>query len=210
VLDYLPLRPGMMGRIAYHKAVHGIEVLHSVRVLFIGMAFGAAAVLTALAISAALGAGAAPRVWAASLGAPALLAAIVTLATARSNAWWLPCLYLIRYLDMLAWILRYWLVFRVIGAPIGPGQAAALATVCQLALNIPLFGNGLGLREWGVGVTASKLPAGVLDARGGLTLSTGLTAELVNRIAELVVSIPIGLLAFVYLSRKARPLPPTI
>src|SRR4029079_8775600 len=70
VLNYLPLRPGMIGRIAYHKSVNGIEVVDSVRAVFVGMGCGACAVLTVLGIAAALGAETGIAGWTAALAVP--------------------------------------------------------------------------------------------------------------------------------------------
>jgi hypothetical protein len=105
---------------------------------------------------------------------------------------------------MLIWVLRYWVVFRLVGSSLSIPQSAAIAAVCQLTLNVPLVGNGLGLREWAVGLTASRLPPGLFDARGRIDMSVGLAADLANRIAELVIAVPAGLLCAAWLARRQR------
>ncbi len=204
LLNYLPLRVGMFSRLAYHKTVNHIAVRDSVRAMFIGMGFGAGAVLVVLAIAATVRSDAGPAAWSAALAAPAVLTLIATAAGARSGWSWLPAVFLFRYLDMLVWVARYWIVFRLVGEPIGIPQAAAVAAVCQLTLNIPLVGNGLGLREWAVGITASRLPVGLFDSTGKVAMSVGLAADLANRAAELIVAIPGGLACAAWLARKAH------
>lgn len=196
LLNYLPLRPGMIGRVAYHRTVNNIAVSHSLRVMIVGMACGACSVLTVLGIAAALGNGASPALWAGSLAIPAFASAAATalLARARRPQWRLAITYLLRYIDMLLWTLRYLVAFALVGAPIGLAGAVAICGVVQITLVIPLVGNGMGLREWAVGLTAAALPAGLATA-GGHALSTGagLAADLANRAAELVVALPVGL-----------------
>ena len=63
--------------------------------------------------------------------------------------------------------------------------------IADIALLVPFVGNGLGVREWAVGLTASRQVAAAV----------GLTADLVNRAAELIVAIPLGLAAWVWLTR---------
>ena len=204
LLNYLPLRPGMFGRLAYHRSVNRISIPDSIRAMAIGMALGAVSVVVVLGIAAAMKPDAGTTGWTAALAAPALLAVAAMLAGARAGWWWFPAVFFFRYADMLVWVLRYWVVFRLVGAPIGVPQAAAVAAVCQITLNIPLVGNGLGLREWAVGITVSQLPPGVFNSRGQIEMSVGLAADLVNRIAELAVAIPTGLLCAAWLARRER------
>lgn len=204
LLNYLPLRPGMFSRLAYHKAVNRIAFADSIRVMIFGMVCGAVAVVIVLVIAATMPPGSGAPAWTIALAAPAVLASGAMLAGARPGWWWLPAVFLARYADMLVWVLRYWVVFRLVGAPISIPQSAAIAAVCQLTLNIPLVGNGLGLREWAVGLTASRLPAELFDSTGKVAMSVGLAADLANRAAELVVAIPVGLGCAAWLARRAR------
>jgi hypothetical protein len=61
---------------------------------------------------------------------------------------------------------------------------------------VPIVGNGLGLREWAVGLAAPLLTPYVL----GL----GLAADLVNRATELVVILVLGLGGMAWLTWHAR------
>ncbi|MHC4784997.1 MAG: hypothetical protein ACYTE6_03445, partial [Planctomycetota bacterium] len=70
---------------------------------------------------------------------------------------------------------------------------ACLSVVPML---VPFVGNGLGLREWAVGLAAPLLTPYVL----GL----GLAAELLNRAAELVVIVILGLGGIAWLTLRAR------
>jgi hypothetical protein len=99
------------------------------------------------------------------------------------------------------WTLRYWVVFAIADSPVTMAQAAAVAAVSQVAMSVPLVGNGLGLREWAVGLLRASLPAwyGVAAAS-----SAGLTADLVNRAAELLVAVPVGLLCAAAVTRRIR------
>jgi hypothetical protein len=142
--------------------------------------------------------------WAIALAAPAALGAAITLALVPSGRWWFPTVFLCRYADMLIWVARYWVVFRLVGAPVSIAAATAIAAVCQITLNIPIVGNGMGLREWAVGLTASHLPRGLFGASGQMQMSSGLAADLVNRVAELAVALPMGLLCAAYLACRNR------
>lgn len=205
LLNYLPLRPGMFGRIAYHRAVHGIAVRDSIRVVLEAMAVSAvalAALLTCAWVSTR-----APGAWI-WLGLPLAGAAALGAACrgtetgrwARALAW--------RYADMAAWASRYALAFAAIGGPLGLIDTMILTIASQAAMTIPISGNGLGVREWAVGVVAALLG----PAEDGV-LTRALTAELVNRAAEVAVLAPLGLACSAWVGRKltgnkATPSPP--
>ena len=74
----------------------------------------------------------------------------------------------------------------------GAAQAAAL---------VPFLGNGLGLTEWAVGLTAAALPSWMAGGVGP-EQSVGLLAALVNRAAEVAVALPVGLVSAWWLSRR--------
>jgi hypothetical protein len=93
-------------------------------------------------------------------------------------------------------------VFALVGAPIGLPGAVAFAAVCQVALVVPFIGNGLGVREWAIALTAAALPPAVLGSDMGAGM--GLLADLVNRAAEVLVVIPVGMASVAYLSRRMR------
>jgi hypothetical protein len=206
LLNYLPLRPGLVGRVAYHRLVNGIAVRQSVKVLIAILACSALAAVVLLGAAAAAGVGADVTVTVAAVAAPG-----VVLAGAWGIAWarewsWAPYLAAasFRYLDMLAWTGRYAAAFALWGTPIGLGPAAVFAAVSQVVSLVPLAGNGLGLREWGTGYTAQWLVAAgvvaVADAAGAREL--GLAADLINRAGELIALVPVGILGWVWVTRQ--------
>lgn len=205
LLNYLPLRAGMVGRVAYHKAVNGIAIADSLRVTVYGLIFAAISILVLLAAAVLLAGRGSLFVWIAALVTPVILAAGATVvATARgSSSWWLPAAFGLRYIDTLIWVLRYAVVFALVGSPIDLGAAVAISVVSQIAILIPLVGNGLGLREWAVGLTAAALPPALIGAGGDVATAIGLAADLANRAAELLLAVPIGLTATWLLTRRS-------
>jgi hypothetical protein len=212
LLNYLPLRAGMIGRIAYHKTVNNIRVADSLRVTVYGLIFGGVSLLILLLAAAVLAARGPWPLWAGILSVPALLAATAALVIASrgSSAWWLPAAFGFRYLDTMIWTLRYAVVFALVGATIDFSGAVIISAVSQAAILVPIVPNGLGLREWAVGLTAAALPPSLVTAEGQVMTAIGMAADLANRAAELLVAIPVGLLATWHLARRSasRPRPP--
>lgn len=206
LLNYLPLRPGLIGRVGYHKTVHGIPVAKSVTATVAAIACSGLAIVAMVgALVASTMAGSGPVSVGAAAAAPLALALIAGGALRRTHRFgWVPLIVAFRYLDLLVWAARYAVAFAIIGRPISAAAAAAIACVCQIAMLVPFVGNGLGLREWAVGVTASSLPKDVLTASGALATTVGLAADLVNRAAEICGAIPVGLICAARLSARAR------
>lgn len=211
LLNYLPMRPGLLGRVAYHKAVNGIPVTDSAKAVAANIGCGFISMGGALLVPLAA------RLWpghdlawcialvvpAAAMAACSLAAGTARLPLGRSWAY----AALLRYLDLLVWSVRYYAVFAVVGRELHPVEAIAIATVSQAASLIPIVGNGLGIREWAVGLTAAALPAWMLGA-GGMEREIGLAADLVNRAAEVAAAVPVGLCGAWWLSRARVPRPP--
>lgn len=205
LLNYLPMRPGMVGRVAYHKAVNGIPVRKTGQTLLEG------AVITAIAsgvmlLGALLLRGFSPIVaWLVLVGGPTIVGAIIAAAfwhskpvTARycaSGA--------LRVIDMAIWAGRYALAFEIVGSPIDLSAALILAVASQIAMLVPFAGNGLGLREWLIGALAAGLPAAMLGG-GDAGLSAGLTADVLNRVVEVLVAVPLGLACLALIARRLR------
>lgn len=189
LLNYLPLRPGLLGRVAWHRARNGIAATATVRTL-IEATLISAAIAGAMAAALLLWRYAGIALWA----GVALPGVLLVAAAAAVPAWRrLSLAGIVRYAEVLVWALRYHAAFALIGSPIDAGTALALACVGMVAMLVPLVGNGLGVREWAVGLAASRLAGGVLEL--------GLTADLVNRAAELVVVSVLGLLGAGWLAR---------
>lgn len=189
--NYLPLRPGLFGRVAWHAAVNGIPARHSLMTIVQALmltAGGAAALLLMLLIAQQTSEAVLP--W--MLLAPAAMLLAASFVGAR--AWCLAGL--ARYLDLLLWIARYAMAFSLIGAPIDLSGAVAFACVGTFATMIPLSSNGLGLREWAIGLVAAQLAVTALEL--------GITAELVNRAAEVLVFVITGVIGAAWLARRRR------
>jgi hypothetical protein len=199
LLNYLPLKPGMFGRLAYHKKVNGIRFADSARVLLVNVMLTGASIGALVAIAVLVRLSGATFgwvwgwVWCVPLPAALGVAAIVLRARSRERGggagWpWRLCVSgLLRFLDMMVWVGRYSASFALIGSPLDFESALVVAAVSQVALLVPLAGNGLGLREWGV--RAATEPVGLL-------------ADVVNRAAELAVSVPLGLAGSAYAARR--------
>ncbi|MEM1329225.1 MAG: hypothetical protein AAGG07_01560 [Planctomycetota bacterium] len=202
LLNYLPMRPGMVGRIAYHKRVNGIAVRESVRLLLLSVALSVVALLVLLGV--ALLSDGAGELWVYAIGSvPAVLLGLTAWMAGpatRTGAWLLASA--ARYADMVVWAARYQVVFAVAGAPVSPAEAVALAAVSQAATMVPISGNGLGLRELAVGVCAALLPSG--GGEGTDAAAVGVTADLISRAAELCVAVPIGLVGMWVVRRNLR------
>lgn len=206
LLNYLPMRPGMLGRVAYHKAVNKIAVKDSAKVMLLGITFSGISAGGVVLLIAVLSPFDLPGlVWGGLLSVPAVVLGVLAMAARGGEAWRLPAAGAIRYLDLLVWTARYAVVFALVGMPVSIQAALAIAVVSQLAMLIPLSGNGLGLREWAVGLTAGVLPVAFLGVATGVdggAQVVGLAADLLNRAGELLVAVPVGLLGWGYVYKR--------
>ena len=200
LLNYLPLRPGLFGRIAYHKRVNKIPVKDAVRVTVVCAVL--AGIANGLALTVALAAYEASEAlaWAIVVSPVVVIGGaglVLTLWTktpfSRSSS--LTLALAARYADTIVWIVRYAVAFELIGRPISPMQATVFAAAAQLAMMVPFVGNGLGVREWAIGLS---LP--LMDKDAARTV--GLTADLLNRAAEVLSAVPIGLVCMAVLARQ--------
>ncbi len=203
--NYLPLRPGLLGRVLYHKTINDIPVKDSALVVM--QATGATALsLACMLISAVvvvqLGMEQnAVASWCAALW-PLAAGVLLGSTLRRSGVARLARGFCWRYLDALCWCGRYALVFGVGGAALSPAESAALAATAQVAMLIPLVGNGLGLREWAIGLAAPAMPKFLTGGPVTTLTAVGLSAELLNRGLELTVNLPLGLLAGAWVARR--------
>jgi len=220
LLNLLPMRPGLMSRVAYQKLVSGVSVRDSVKITIfsvITQALAAGLVVACVALVAglerwaglsqhdaralllALGTGLlallAGATWALRAGAQRLGG------PAPIDAWRLAAGTALRLADAMVWTTRYWLAFLVIGHEITAVQAAAIAVVSQIVGLTPVQ---LGLREWAVGICGRFLPATAAVGTGGARTALGLSADLLNRAAELAVSLPVGLVCTWWVWRRLR------
>ncbi|MDQ7014464.1 MAG: lysylphosphatidylglycerol synthase domain-containing protein [Planctomycetota bacterium] len=207
LLNHLPLRPGMVGRVAFHKKYHGMAVGDSIRVMVAAMV--CSGVSLGLLLVAAVGVSRVEStLWtAACLAGPTVgVGAVALFARAVGASWWREVAALgVRSLDMLAWVGRYAIVFALVGQDVSVERLVIVAAVCQVAMLVPLTGNGIGLREWAVGLTLAALAgsAATIDVREQAA-AIGLAADLLNRAAETVLAVPVGLACSWLLARKVR------
>ncbi|MBL9119695.1 MAG: flippase-like domain-containing protein [Phycisphaerae bacterium] len=191
VANYLPLRPGLVARVVYHSSRNGIRARDSLRTIVEAMA------LSVIALSLLVPSLMVAHQWAMPIGIavalPALLA-IPTLASARSRP--LGTAFLVRFGETLLTTIRYDLAFRLVGAPLPWHVAAAIACVSMVSTMVPFVSNGLGLREWTIGLMAPLL--------ADVSLERGLVAELVHRAIEVVVIVPAGLWGSAWLWRRMK------
>lgn len=214
LLNMLPFKPGLMGRIAYHKAISNIPVATSLMVTITALLTGGVGIVTAL--TAQLAGDGSLRA-AVPLG---VLAPMVTVVCALAIipgavfAWinkrkGRPALaggpaaafaVAVRVIDTHVWAFRYLLAFRLIGVDQPYGVCVLVASVSQIAGQFPIQ---FGLREWSVGVSSAALRSSAtgLTAAGAVA---GLTVDLVCRAAEIVCALPIGLISTLWVYRHIR------
>lgn len=213
--NYLPLRPGMVARIAYHRAVNGISVIESAKILGSVVACGLLAAglfLIAAMTAVRVSGGSVPWLPWLVLALPPVVG-VLGAWHARSGAvegstpqastlwrWW--AVTTLRYVDLALWALRYAVAFWVIGLPLTPAQAAVYAVVANAAMLIPIAGNGLGIREWVVGLAGHLLPVAVLGVSAGV--GEGVSADLLNRAGEIVMSIIAGTIGGAWVTRELK------
>ena len=186
--NYVPMQAGSIGRLAYHRTVHGVPVRATLVAILQAMA--ATAVATCAVGAAALLGTAADAPW----WAPALVA-VLWLPLAIEPAWRTFALVMIvRTLEVLAWAVHAWAAFRLSGWDIAPQTAIGAALVASAANLVPFIGNGLGIREWAVALAAPVL--------GGYERDAGLAAELTGRAVDVAVAVPLGLISFAWLVRR--------
>lgn len=201
LLNHLPMRPGLIGRVGYHKIVNGIRVRDAVESTLwsLGLAGVSGAMGLSLAFLVPDGSGVAAM--GLVLAGPVVvlgLAATGARAVGRGSsgmvraAWMLGAL-AVRYADMAVWAARYAVVFWVMGAELTPVQIVMVTAVSQFAQLVPIAGGGMGLREWLVGLTAGSL-AQAFDA--------ALAGDLVNRAAETLLVVPVGLICGAVVARR--------
>jgi hypothetical protein len=208
LLNFLPARPGMVGRIAYHTQVNRIPLPSVLKASLGAIACGvlASALLVALALAMLALPHATPALaQVALLALPAALLAASACALRTREALRRGLLALLaRYLDVLTWLARYATIFAMLGRPLSLLEASALTAASQAANMVPLVGNGMGIREWASALLAPALPPSTAAAALAtpLTRSLTLSAELIHRAAEILVAIPVGLVSLWFVTRR--------
>ena len=191
MLNWLPMRAGLIGRTVYHSKVNGIPAPKSLQVLFESVAtiVCVSGVALFMVICSNLF-----RVDIIYFVCAPILLFFVFITRKPSRPWLLAISY--RYVDVLLFAARYWLIFDLMSYEITPQTAILLAGAGSIASLLPLPTGGLGGREWIIGFIASWVT--VFPA----AIALGLVADLINRVIELTVVIPFGLLGQHFLRKK--------
>jgi len=112
VMNYLPMHPGMFGRLAYHKRVNGVRIIDSTRVLiWANLQTGAAAVIVpAIAYACAVWLGTSELITSLALQLPIALSLIMALVmrtkSSNAHAWRGPACFAIRAFEIQLWAAR--------------------------------------------------------------------------------------------------------
>lgn len=233
LLNMLPFRLGMIGRVAYHKKYHGLRVRDCAKVMI--QALACSGVALAVLLVGVLAAGTISLAEADDRAAWSLLAFVLILplvallaatwitrarADALHTVWRWCAAVAARYVDMLVWFVRYVIVFLIIGQPLPALTAAGITVSAQAAMVTPIQ---FGLREWAVGMTSALMAPPPIDHATPLTphdplpidpsspkntllarSATGIVCDACMRAAELAVVIPVGLLSTLWVMRSLR------
>jgi hypothetical protein len=192
--NYIPLQAGSVGRLAYHKVVHGIPVKTSLVVILVAMGLVAMSLVALTVVG----------LWVVRTGASWWWVSAAPLAWLPLLAW--PgtrvvgtCLVL-RTIELLVVAAQSWAAFRLSGWDIEPVTAVGVAVVAGAANLTPFIGNGLGVREWAVGLAAPLL--------GGYETDAGLAAQLTGRAVDAAMAVAMGGPAIAWIaSRRVTPTP---
>lgn len=215
LMNYLPLRPGLAGRLAYHASVNAIPLKEGVARSVLAVScggVGVAGLLIALLAAKAMGVQSSAQA-ALILGGPLVgLAATSAMLTRRDllRRYALACV--VRYLDVLSWMGRYLCAFALLGRPLSLLEAGVLTAISQAAMVVPFVSNGLGLREWAVGLLAPMLPTwvreGVTSAgtagTPSLSKTAALAGDVLHRVGDVVAALPVGLWGAAVVARRMR------
>jgi hypothetical protein len=197
LLNHLPMRPGLIGRVGYHKLVNNIRVRDAVEATVWSLVFSVLSngLIVGLVLLVPKDMSTAGQVGvlcgpAAVVGATGMVVGVFS-----TNSGRLIGAFAMRYGDVLIWLLRYGAVFAALGLDASAVQIAMIAAVSQFAQLIPITGGGLGFREWGVGITARQ---------GGHAMEAAIGADLINRAVETLWVLPIGFYSTWWVARSLR------
>ena len=199
LLNHLPMRPGLVGRIGYHAKVNRIRVRDSIEASVWSMIHAAIANAIALGIVLLIPSDTAIGMLMGYLSIPLVVFGLVSfvLFRVRPKHGFLVLGLMFRNADLLVWMIRYAAAFTLLGLHISPMQIVIITAVSQIAQVIPITGGGLGLREWGVGIAAD------MSAKtSAITMRSAIGADVINRIAETIIVIPLGVICTAIVARK--------
>jgi cytochrome c oxidase subunit IV len=213
LLNYTPVKAGLIGRVAYLRHFHGVGLRAAIvtHALVVGIFLVTCTAVFFLTVWR-------PEfgvIWAVSvigvfsvltiIGAPLLGVLIPSnvavdpgIRDSRSRQMgFLALCFAIQILTLVATTIRWWLVFVIMGTPTSLADAW-LAALVHMVTVMGGPANGLGFREWVIGFAAER---GFFGMDTQLNLGTGVAASLVDRGVEAVVLIVLGLLGLILVRR---------
>jgi hypothetical protein len=216
LLNYTPVKAGLIGRVAYLKHFHGVGlraaiVTHAMVVSIFLVTCTVAFFLTAWRPEFGL-------LWGVSIfgsfsvltivGAPLLgllipanVAADPRIRDSRfAQMIFLALCFAMQILALVATTVRWWLVFLIMDKPMSLADSW-LAALVHMVTVMGGPANGLGFREWVIGFAVQR---GFFGMQTDLDLGAGVAASLVDRGVEVVVLVPLGLLGLILLRRGRK------
>jgi hypothetical protein len=213
--NLLPLRPGLLSRVVYHRVVNRIPLPITIRSVIFSTVIG---LLVSLAmIGVALGA-----MWLNLHAAWAVLVLLVpypilllmgfaspvarpgTWLTGGFGPWRVLDATAARWADNLVWMTRYFVAFSLAGEHLSLPQAAIFAAVSQVVTLVPLPGEAIGLREWTIALIGPLMPLWVRGSGDALGREICLAADLVNRTSGVSMTLVVGGVCSFLLAQRLR------
>lgn len=198
LLNFLPLRPGLLGRAAVLKAHHQLPVRQSFLSLMVVLVVGTLVTLTIglLAWLIPHAGWLAMAIGIATLILAALAGPVATTLLRRpaKHAW---CWVVFRVADALVAGLRLWIAFAILGLDLDYRQALIAGAGGLLIAMIGLTPNGLGLKEWFIALLMQSLSV--------TSWEQALGASLIDRGVEALVVVAAGLIALFCLRSLWKP-----
>lgn len=211
MLNYAPVRIGLVARVAWHLKVDRLGIL-VIGAWFLAMGFTLAGAVASAGAASWLDPSFGVRWWAV-LGASLIVVGMLI----RAATQW-PVLrrmgtgldvmvgdplalwgaMVLRLVDLIAYAVRMWLAIRILGLSFTPDQVMLLAIVALVIGMNPL--GRVGFREVAVAWLASQLAAGDTAA----VESTFAQLALVESAGEVIVVLPLGVLASLWMWRRWR------
>lgn len=223
VLNYAPLKPGLLGRVAYHRLVNRMPLPAVALTVLQAVLASAGGVAVTLAAAAVFAADEPVVRWVCLVGVLGFLAVgalagtrLVRADSAGASSAGLAGLAgtlcvcaAIRVVETLLWAVRYAVALWLLGVELSPAEALVLSAVSQAASLLPVQ---VGTREWAVGFAAAVMPAvrlapggaGAGSSASGLAagLGTGLTADLLCRGADVLAAVPAAAWGWWWMHRR--------
>jgi len=199
LLNHLPMRPGLIGRIGYHAKINSIRVRDSIEASVWSVIHAAVANAIALGLVLIVPTDLSLGMLVGVLLLPTVIASVLggVLSVSKPRVGLLLFGFVYRGLDLFVWMARYAAAFAMLGIVVTPVQIVLITAASQFAQLIPLTGAGLGFREWGVGIAAKMSGSGSVGSVGSggaaLSMRSAIGADVINRIAETLIVIPLGL-----------------